>query len=69
MNVLVEEKMLSNYYGRPLKITEIKGNILVTNDKRNIHPIFVNPSTFPDELLHSIKPVWEKLYAYLTLKD
>ncbi len=31
MNVLVEEKMLSNYYGRPLKITEIKGNILVSH--------------------------------------
>ena len=31
MNLLVEEKMLSNYYGRPLKINEIKGNILVSH--------------------------------------
>ena len=40
-------------------------NIFVIKDKMNIQPKFVIPSTFPDELLHSINPVWEKLYAYL----
>ena len=31
MSLLIEEKAISNYYGRPLTISEIKGNILVSH--------------------------------------
>ena len=34
-----------------------KLNIFVIKDKISIQPIFVNPSTFPDVLLHSINQV------------